>query len=1636
MKKAKFLTKTTTRLLALLLCMAASVPQLQADVTIFVRGTAPKLYVFNPNGTAPTDGSTSWSGVQMSQTVQTSDGVTWYYVNYEGLNSCSIIFNDGSNQTENITNVSGTKYYYSNGSDYYLDLTSVKGKNNYVFYENSNGWAEPIKAHFWNGNYSTSWSGDQMTAVGRNGRYGNKIYVWYHDTAIPGMVIFNGNNGSNQTGNLQYRNKYYYYGDGNNPIADYVNIVFPELPQPPQAPDYYVVGANTDLWPNGWSTSNIPASQQMTESNGVYTWSISNVHLDAGNIGFKVYDSNNNYHPSGSGTNININVAAAGTYDLTITYDPNSADDRATYALTPISLDPVTPHYYVTGDFGLGLGGFTCVPTLELTDPDGDGVYTYTTTATADGTYNFVFANGRGADSNDWSNFNNTYRIGPTSGDMDVAINAPFQQTQTAGGDNGAYRITVAAGSVTFYFRPSDMNFRVEATAPAPAVTYYMLGDSELGLQWGDSPTGTAMTYDSATGRFTYTANVTAAGTYHFVFADGTNSSWDYFNNNQRIGPQGGDQNVLVNDDWTTTQKAGGDNGAYSITVGVGTYVFTYDPATSKFQVTGIRPILLTGSNGLGLGWTYEPNVQMTYNQSTGLYSYTYNVAKQGNYNFVFAIGRATGIDNEGDAWNTFNYWYRIGPDANSTGDEMYTIDPENSNNWMSIQMARLGENDEPYSYSVKLPAGQVTIYYNDQDKEFMIETNGELAPDLYMMGGLTYDSIQHYYYPNDAVLMKYDKAKQLYYLNHVTLNTNGTFCFTSAPGESSDDWAGIGTRYGNADTNEHDFVAAHDNITAHFKVTGDKINTNMKLDVWDDEKGEWHMNTAGIYNVVVNLEDGWVKLIKTDNFSLFPMNVYLEQTPNVEISNVQEPNTDYDENMFNGYWPVIAYNGLEGGWDPSSDSNHYAVKFVGDTTTTDGKTWWHWEVSASIAEVMFTRTNQEPYQSQLISRKAGVLWYTWEEDNTLTDHSRDYFTSSATTLPGNVVVDEGHYYAYFINTVGWETVYCVAWNDTVASPLYDGHGNNVETWPGQPMVCIGIDPMTGYEVWEYDFGEIEHTIEPSDLLFHDGTPIATTDAKEQTGDFEFINGGVYDYLGVFDDAYTLNSLIRTAKEHVRYTISNNLLGVYYDDDAETEVTYTLNNGTPTTVIVKGALYAKDFDEYGEKSVQPDGTTDYVYEICPNPATEGGSQIMNKRESYDQSNWIKLVISPNYDGGAHQPVSHDQWPYLKNYVNHVIPAGTLDLYMTDSINPTARVMAITRGEEMTYEPNVYVSAHFNDSIVFHYTHQEWQPKLPDGTQAYKGTYRTRPTVQWHYNSNHEVTHGTVVRERVEEDPYMMFYVAPKPQEIAYVTWIVYDNANQDGAYGDYNNQYYTPTTSVAYKLPDDPGRFYAPMNWDRSVAIDKQYYDSLLYLSENQLEDWLGGYGQKYGPYSNGYMQYGAVKVNWSLFGDSVNHVIRENGEDFAWWQIFEPGQAYKIKALIRYARSDSAGYENNECYGPGNGSSGSGESVHPHGAPLRASADDSNYRYANMYFTSDYSRDGLDASKFIIFPLEASPAGSNGEGMGNVTTVKEVVVPTDVVAVRYYNLMGIGSDRPFEGINIVVTTYSDGTRTSKKILR
>lgn len=72
------------------------------------------------------------------------------------------------------------------------------------------------------------------------------------------------------------------------------------------------------------------------------------------------------------------------------------------------------------------------------------------------------------------------------------------------------------------------------------------------------------------------------------------------------------------------------------------------------------------------------------------------------------------------------------------------------------------------------------------------------------------------------------------------------------------------------------------------------------------------------------------------------------------------------------------------------------------------------------------------------------------------------------------------------------------------------------------------------------------------------------------------------------------------------------------------------------------------------------------------------------------------------------------------------------------------------------------------------------------------------------------------------------------------------------------------------------------------------------------------------------------------------------------------------------------------------------------------------------------------EASKsYVVYPLQLTKVSKVENGV--ITGVDVVPAGKAVSRVVYYNLMGVESTVPFHGVNIVVTEYSDGTRTSGK---
>ena len=68
-------------------------------------------------------------------------------------------------------------------------------------------------------------------------------------------------------------------------------------------------------------------------------------------------------------------------------------------------------------------------------------------------------------------------------------------------------------------------------------------------------------------------------------------------------------------------------------------------------------------------------------------------------------------------------------------------------------------------------------------------------------------------------------------------------------------------------------------------------------------------------------------------------------------------------------------------------------------------------------------------------------------------------------------------------------------------------------------------------------------------------------------------------------------------------------------------------------------------------------------------------------------------------------------------------------------------------------------------------------------------------------------------------------------------------------------------------------------------------------------------------------------------------------------------------------------------------------------------------------------------STKFVVYPLDLDDK-KVATGVNDVNSAKEVK------GVSYFNMMGVESAQPFDGVNIMVTTYTDGTQSAAKVLR
>lgn len=73
---------------------------------------------------------------------------------------------------------------------------------------------------------------------------------------------------------------------------------------------------------------------------------------------------------------------------------------------------------------------------------------------------------------------------------------------------------------------------------------------------------------------------------------------------------------------------------------------------------------------------------------------------------------------------------------------------------------------------------------------------------------------------------------------------------------------------------------------------------------------------------------------------------------------------------------------------------------------------------------------------------------------------------------------------------------------------------------------------------------------------------------------------------------------------------------------------------------------------------------------------------------------------------------------------------------------------------------------------------------------------------------------------------------------------------------------------------------------------------------------------------------------------------------------------------------------------------------------------------------TFGFTLNNGDASKWLVTKVE------------DITSVTEVKSEGEIASIAYFNALGMSSSEPFDGVNIVVTRYTDGTKSTKKVLK
>ena len=1506
--------------------------------TLFVKGTATPYYKID-----------SGTYSQMTSST-TAGGVTWYYADVTSGTTVTFATNaSGSNASKAIpfSSSSNSYFYYSSGTG--VNLTYQKDYT-YCNYMTAGSWWTNDNAVFnCHMHGITSWPGQAETAIA-GGSSSTTIYVYTAQSTPTGLNFVrvspsNRNTVWNQTSDITSVKSGRLYtitsanNDGNG-VATSDTYVVTTWPTKPAATTYSFTvnvydatgtpsvngtaltattsGTNCTWYTYTFSGTTLPSSVAIASNGGSTTATLTSpadgqTYYYAFN-GYSIEAVSSDYDPNRRNL---IYWPASSNYQSGKTQATLTTTDGINYSIAGVTLNEASffifatsmPDTWNNANFYTSNNGdqeFTGTTASGTAVHDGNNAYKLTNAGVWSFTYNIITNQWTATRTGDLAANTFTLHVIDYNGEQPYLYAWSGSDTKLNGDFPGAKMTeteTSAAGE-TWYVQTFN-----SATATINAIVSLGGSSSQTSNITNIAPGDYYIVYNSTD--HSYTASTTCpegkvqkqknAFTV-YVHADAAPYIYAWNNNNQYIGYEwtGTQGEAVTLADGNTWYKMiyetydnninllfhdgnGSQTGDITQSEPVAYYYYNGTTGYTKTTMAPTGEMYVIGKAG-GNPWAANTGLKMT---STDNVTFTLkNVQIIAGAAFAFAAKLA----NTEDDWTTLQQ-YRFNSYA-SDGSWVVTSSMTNKDNPTPLGIQVWADADKTFRMD------ETAFYDITVDLSTMTATITRASDALYMYYG-------SHWAPNAGVPM-FTTDGETYTLSNVKLGDEGTFQFTKQLGSNATTWPANQYRLGSN--------AEGDWWTITSGEIGIVLENALKAGSHKDFKME--NGTAGTYRVVVNPTAG--------TLALYPMAQVLDGMTIIHLektSNVTDPVLwAYDkETLANGGGRIHEDR-------PARDVIYntrvkLTPKVLDEVTTADGRKWWTWEVDNAIADFWFTR---EPYHydghneanadmTDIQWRKAGELFLTWPSSGTaLDEYTRDYYAAAAQEAADCAVMIEGHMYAYFTNTPGWDNVFCHAWNTDeqgnnhdLLTPPTSPDGLNTPRYPGALCELVGYD-KDGYEVWRIDLTAAGVTTYPNGgILFNNGidkpgdtkwdyfTGTETDADKEQTGDFAYSNGTCYDYCGVIVLGRSLNNIIRNGVVNGPvYTIEEDLVGVYFDENAQTTIQV---EGQPVTFY--GALYCKDLNnfvttQYVEKSLQKEGQVDYMQ-------TYYNDNRLPIKDRYDQSDWVKLTLSTQYEGYVAGD-KEAQLALLRNYVGKVLPAETVQAQLVNNRNPEMR---------LAYDA------------------------LPDAGSLASNDYKDNPNVFITCN---------FLGNQMGIDPYErqfdFFFVTPKPQEYATVTWAVYGG-------------------------------------------------DDKFYVCTRECYDYTNGQRQ----YMNGFNLNGYFPVSWDMMDKPAAM------ESYT-------GQLFKFKGIIRLATQDE-------------------QATTPAAAPRRV-----------VGINEFPWKTNVGTSAYMVSPIDLTLDESS-----IITAVRDLNTTADarqIAGVQYVNVAGQVSDRPFQGVNIVITRYTDGTTATTKVVR